>query len=102
MTNVRITGMHRTKGAPNKAGTRIVSFFDLDLPDLTLRGCALALKPDGTWIAWTPRLPDDDGTARRACYFRGSSLQREVTALALELYRQLGGNVDLETAARAA
>jgi hypothetical protein len=97
MNNVRITGMSKTAGKPNQGGTRIVGFFDCELPHLSLRGCALARKPDGTWVAWTPKLPDDDGTAKRAVYFRGGALQRHLTEQALALYRQLGGRIGIES-----
>jgi hypothetical protein len=94
--------MTRTAAKPNRGGTRIVAFFDADIPSFTLRGCAVALEPDGTWAAWTPRLPDDDGAARRAVYFRDTQLQRSLTDVPLALYRQLGGTADLEPQARAA
>src|SRR4051794_24639291 len=98
MTDIRITAMHRTAGKPNRGGTQICAFFDCELPHVALRGCALALKPNGTWIAWTPRLilADDDPSARRAVFFRGTELQRGLTDMALSLYRQLGGRIGLD------
>jgi hypothetical protein len=101
--DVRVTAMRRTKTAANRGGTRIVAFFDADIPSFAMRGCALALKAGGEWIAWTPKLPEADEGARCAVYFGDTRLQRATTEAALAVYRHLGGDVGLEqNAAQAA
>jgi hypothetical protein len=89
---IKITAMSRTARTPNKGGTRIVAFFDADIPSFAmarLRACAQGGRRVDRVDAQTARGP----TKAR---LRDTRLQPAMTEAALAVYRHLGGEVGLE------
>lgn len=57
MHEVTITGLTRsTKATPNRAGYRILAFFDCEAGGFNLRGCAFVRTPRNGLTVWPPKL----------------------------------------------
>lgn len=102
MSRIKITGLRiQTKLKANKNGKTILAFFDVDLGDLLLNGCALVRTDRGSITWWTPRL-NDVADPVRSVDIRNASLRHHVGVLASNAFLTLGGDAALlpEWAAR--
>lgn len=98
---VKITGMQIRRGKPNRGGSRIMAMFDFHTADLGMKGCALALNPDGKWRVWTPMIDPGNQSAKerkilQVCvYWRsGGTLEQEVLDAALAMFHLLDDGED--------
>ena len=81
--------MSRTPGTTTHDGrTAILAFFDLRLPGVLMKGCALVRHANGQVTCWPPKLGKDK---RREVRFTSGDLKREVTDNAVQTFYAMGG-----------
>lgn len=73
-----------------KKETELLAFFDAQLTEVYLRGCALVRYSNGKVTIWPPKL-DHGPHALRGVFFADENLKRRVADRALDAYRALGG-----------
>lgn len=91
MHEVTITGLTRsTKATPNRAGYRILAFFDCEVEGLGLRGCAFVRTPRNGLTVWPPKL---SGPMAERCgvEIKSEHLRKTLVRCAQDAYRALGG-----------
>ena len=90
MTDITITGMRRImQPKENRAGYKILAFFECTTQEFNLRGCALVRAPRGGITVWPPRISNED--PRRSITFHSEQLRKTMVRSAQEAYRALGG-----------
>lgn len=91
MHEVTITGLTRsTKAMPNRAGYRILAFFDCEAGGFGLRGCAFVRTPRNGLTVWPPKLAGAMAE-RCAVEVKSEHLRKELVRCAQDAYRALGG-----------
>lgn len=90
MSAVVITGLNIADGKPNKAGIRIIAYFDCTYAGLRLNGCALVRTRSNGLTVSPPRLEGPEAV-RRSVTIRDSALRHQMMEAARTVYRALGG-----------
>ena len=96
MPDFQIMGLTRVNDhTPNKNRDLIVAFFDVNIGEIEIRGCALVRRhyADGRskgLIWWPPKL--DDGNTRRGITF-APDLRNRIKRAASDIFGVFGGDV---------
>lgn len=91
MHEVTITGLTRSaKATPNKAGYRILAFFDCEVEGFGFRGCAFVRTPRNGLTVWPPKLTGPNAE-RCGVEIKSEHLRKEMVRCAQDAYRALGG-----------
>lgn len=91
MHEVTITGLARSaKATPNKAGYRILAFFDCEVEGFGLRGCAFVRTPRNGLTVWPPKLAGPNAE-RCGVEIKSEQLRKALVRFAQDAYRALGG-----------
>ena len=73
-----------------KKETELLAFFDVQMTEVYLRGCALVRYSNGNVTIWPPKL-DHGPHALRGVFFSDETLKRRIADQALDAFRALGG-----------
>jgi hypothetical protein len=87
---ITIVGITMAAGKPNRAGNRIIAFFDAELAGLRMNGCALVRTPRAGMTVTPPKMEGPEA-ARRSVIILDSALRHRLLEAAREAYRRLGG-----------
>jgi len=91
MEEVTITGLTRSaKATPNKAGYRILAFFDCEAGGFSLRGCAFVRTPRNGLTVWPPKLTGPNAE-RCGVEIKSEHMRKALVRCAQDAYRALGG-----------
>ncbi|WP_172332216.1 hypothetical protein [Mangrovicoccus sp. HB161399] len=91
MHEVTITGLTRvSRPKPNRAGYRILAFFDCEASGFILHGCAFVRTPRNGLTVWPPKLTGSNAE-RCAVEVQSEHLRKELVRCAQDAYRALGG-----------
>lgn len=89
-----VVGITRVSGAtPNKKRHTILAFFDLQLPGVLLKGCALVRYKNGNVVSWPPKIEDRPHPKRRVL-FTDEAMARAITDKAVTAFYAMGGTDD--------
>lgn len=73
-----------------KKETELLAFFDVQLTEVYLRGCALVRYSNGNVTIWPPKL-DNGRDSLRGVFFADEQLKRDIADRAHDAFRALGG-----------
>lgn len=73
-----------------KKETELLAFFDVQLTEVYLRGCALVRYSNGNVTIWPPKL-DSKPDSLRGVFFADEQLKRNIAGRAHDAFRALGG-----------
>lgn len=90
MSDVTITGLTLRNSDPWESGSRLIAFFDAEVPFFRLHGCRLVLQPNGHVTVHPPHINGPRGDLR-SIRITDAELKNEMRAAAIKAYRALGG-----------
>jgi hypothetical protein len=92
MSEVSITGLTLRHDEPTADGSRLIAFFDAEVPFFRLQGCRLIRRATGMVAVLPPHIPGPQGQ-RRTVQITDTELKNDMRAAALRAYRLLGGEL---------
>ena len=91
MHTISILGVTRHRNPrPNKGGSTVIAYFDVEANGLEMKGCALVRTPKQGLTVWAPKV-EGPGALQRAVTIVDSSLRHAMMMQAREAYRKIGG-----------
>jgi hypothetical protein len=88
--DVNICGITLANGKPNKAGHRIIAYFDCEYAGLRLNGCALLRTRSNGLTVYPPKMEGPEAV-RRSVTILDSALRHRMMEAARTAYRAIGG-----------
>lgn len=90
MTKVKIIGLTMVDERPNRAGSRIVAFFNCEVNGFRLLGCALAITEKHGLTVWPPKI-DGPNQYRSLVQIENDLLRNAMIKAAKTAYLAIAG-----------